>query len=147
MTKSPKPTNSITLQSGSKIERYDVTPEQMAAICAAMELAGIDHLRCSAGLYSVEDIRAAVNEACGFDFGKSKSQRIKYIIPRHTFYYLCTKHKSANYSDLGRAAGKDHTFARHGFIKVRNMLDTEDPIYTAFVHQVENFMTIKKQTK
>jgi hypothetical protein len=27
------------------------------------------------------------------------------------------------------------------------MLDTEDPIYTAFVHQVENLLTIRKQTK
>jgi chromosomal replication initiation ATPase DnaA len=145
MTKSPKPTNSITLQSGSKIERYDVTPEQMAAICAAMD--GMEQVKYSIGVYTMATILAACIEVCGFDFSKKHSQRGKYIIPRHTFCYLCRKHHASTYKGIADLLGKDHSTIIHAFGKVTDMLEVADPIYTAFVHQVENLLTIKKQTK
>ena len=145
MRQPPKPTNSITLQSGSKIERYDVTPEQMAAICAAMD--GMEQLNYSSSLYQVQDIQDAVNECCGFNFVAKKSRRTRHVLPRYVFAYLCRKHNAATFCRLGSILSKDHTTIIHAVGKVTDMLEVADPIYTAFVHQVENLLTIKKQTE
>jgi len=117
----------------------------MAAICAAMD--GMEQIKYSSSLYHVQDIEEAVNECCGFNFIAKKSRRTRHVLPRYVFAYLCRKHNAATFCRLGSILSKDHTTIIHAVGKVTDMLEVADPIYTAFVGQVENLLTIKKQTK
>ena len=67
--------------------------------------------------------------------GKGRARAI--ALPRQVAMYLCRKHTSASYPDIGNAfGGKDHTTAMHAFRTISTRLE-EDPDLRRTVETIE----------
>jgi hypothetical protein len=96
---------------------------------------------------SIHTIRAAVMKVCQLSENEFNSDRHSHYIvrPRQYFYYLCKKHTTRSFPEIGKRAGrKDHSTVMHGVQKIKAMIEARDAKTLVLLSAIEKELGVGK---